>query len=56
MCQLLWARNVESFSEEGKLDYTRRKTLEAQEETTTGTQLTRNTTPELVSVVRGTTP
>ena len=34
---------------------TRRKTLEAQERSTTRTQLTWNTTPDLVSVVTGTT-
>ena len=33
----------------------RGKTLEARERSTTGTQLTRNTTPDLVSVMRGTT-
>ena len=42
------------FSEGEKPEY-QEKTLEARERSTTGTQLTRNTTPDLVSVMRGTT-
>ena len=34
---------------------THRKTLEAQERSTMGTELTRNTTPDLVSTMRDTT-
>ena len=54
MCQLLWALDVLIFERKGNSN-TRRKILLAQDRSTIDTQLThKRTTPDMVSVVRGT--